>query len=177
MFKFNSKKPFLIITSIISIWAMTMASCDEKKKEDDPKPVETPGPLFKYTSNGKDFIGVAAYTTADTLFVPDNNKLIEILAGNADESESLQFLIDARSAGTFLINAPNATYDNKVLYYFDPFQIYEAISGTVTISKYDLVNKKISGTFSLNLGQNSSSTTILKVITNGVFNDVPFNKK
>lgn len=153
-----------------------MAWCKEKDKSDDVKPIEVPGPLFKFTSNGKDFAGVATFRNADTITVLPNNKLTEIFTYNADESEGLQFLIAARKVGSYAINDQNVTYTNLVFNYFNPKKTLEAVSGTGTITKYDLVNKKLSGTFSLNLGLSNFEPTITKVVTNGVFNDIKFTK-
>ncbi len=176
MYNFKSKKTLLIIVSIISVWSMTMSGCKDKK-EDDPKPViEAPKPLFKFTSNGKDFKGIASESFADTLTDVSKDKMIEIITYNADSSEGLQFLIKARATGTYLLNTPTTTYGSQVFNYFNPSQIYESIAGTVTITKYDLANKKISGTFEIKLGRSSKSTIVEKENTKGEFNDVKFTK-
>lgn len=104
------------------------------------------------------------------------DKMIEIITYNADSSEGLQFLIKARATGTYLLNTPTTTYGSQVFNYFNPSQIYESIAGTVTITKYDLANKKISGTFEIKLGRSSKSTIVEKENTKGEFNDVKFTK-
>ncbi len=85
------------------------------------------------------------------------------------------FIGSVINTGTF--NIDGANLNNAVLSIFDGNNLEHYTSdinnqGSVIITKYDTINKYISGTFSFKLG---SKGNIIKV-ENGVFTDIPFKQ-
>jgi len=108
---------------------------------------------------------------------PSNSYSITINTSDANDiwkNWSLQFFSDTIGTFQFTTNFPTPGAA-KASYSTGPTGTvvhFDAINGSVIVTKIDTVNKKISGTFNFTCAdENNSANT--KAVTEGTFTDVP----
>jgi|688.fasta_scaffold00911_40 hypothetical protein len=151
-----------IILALV-VFSVFAQSC--KKDEKTTNPV-TPTVGITTKINGKSF-------TDDSTTEAFKNSTIStsIFAINTAGTSSIGIGFGTVSAGTFTIGSGNngATYKAYDINGNDT--IYSATQGLFIISKYDLLNNKLSGTFSFTAVNSATGRTVS--ITEGVITDIP----
>lgn len=109
-------------------------------------------------------------TTIDT-GISDGIKFI-VIQGMDLGSNTLMLYIPSRDTGTFKLAQGIAS---TIRYTTKQGVMYRGKSGSVHVTKVDVINKKLSGTFDAKLLQTGSTDTIY--LGNGIFTDLPLPKK
>ncbi len=176
--------PFLIL-----FIAFSFTSCDNEPLDNalqlddfiiDEDEIIDPNAAFTATIDGVPFAShsnVATYTTVSGF----GNVLS--LVGLKINGQNIAIQIANPSVGTFVANNDETPTTNVLLTYTESLSndlIFTALNpdtdqstGTITITSFDLVTKKVSGTFSFT-GYLIDSTSLTREITNGVFTDILF---
>lgn len=158
--KKNMVNKIILALVVFSIFAQ---SCKKDEKTVTPT---TPTTGITAKINGKSF-------TDDSTTEAFKNSTIStsIYAINTAETSSIGIGFGAVSTGTFTIGSGNhgATYKAYDINGNDT--IYSATQGSFIISKYDLINNKLSGTFSFTAVNSATGRTVS--ITEGVITDIP----
>lgn len=121
-----------------------------------PAPSSTAARSFTCTINGTAF-------TADSAWYNNFNAGATNIFATKGSGTSLQYFeinLTGQTTTTYAIPANSFTYLNAT-------NTYAATGGSLSISTYDMANRKISGTFT---GVTAGSVTI----TNGVFTNLPY---
>jgi len=151
------KKSSLIIV-LSGLLIFVTCKKEENTLEDPNNTVES----FTATINGSSFAANSAEISGSS---------IEISGGNA--TESITFDIGSgKSAGTYNLSGWNSTSSTIGGRYRDltmAGHLYQATSGSVTFTKYDLGNNVIEGTFSFE-GYIMNGDTNTVSLTSGAFN-------
>lgn len=177
------------LKSICSIFVCTLAfisftSCDVEPI-DSAIDVSTGGgsgttiPTFKAKVNGVDFMAASDGIIGDFSTSAIGNELN--IVGLSSNGKSITIQLINPSIGTF--EASYNVSNLNILQYFDSSlgtngtfisynQTSDTSDGTVTITHFDRTTNKVSGTFSFTGFNPIDSST--KQITNGVFNNIPF---
>jgi len=132
---------------------------------------------FTATVAGQSFVADATAGTYATV----NSSNVLTITGIKSSGEYIGIQLINPTVGTFVVNALGG---NQTLSYREnstTTDVYSAFNpttaqptGTLTVSSLDLINKKVSGTFSFT-GYVLSNTTLTKQISNGVFTNVSFS--
>lgn len=158
--KINTLSKLILVLIVFSVFTQ---SCKKDEKTTTPF---TPTTGITAKINGKSF-------TDDSTTEAFKNSTIStsIYAINTAGTSSIGIGFGAVSAGTFTIGSGNhgATYKAYDINGNDT--IYSATQGTFIISKYDLINNKLSGTFSFTAKNSATGRTVS--ITEGVITDIP----
>ena len=121
-----------------------------------PTPNPTAARSFTCTINGAAF-------TADSAWYNNFNAGATNIFATKGSGASLQYFeinLNAQTTGTYNIPANSFTYINATT-------TYPATAGSLSISTYDVTNRKISGSFT---GITAGAVTI----TNGAFTNLPY---
>lgn len=163
---------FLSICIIITI-VFSINSCKKEKENITDNTQPTPTKNFKAKVNDTLFQADVSY-----MYLTNPSNSYSITINTQDEYDiwrnwSLQFFSDDTGTFLFTTNFPTPGVA-KASYSVGPsgnIIHYNAINGSVKVTKIDTVNKKISGTFSFTgADENNISNTIS--ITEGSFTDV-----
>lgn len=134
---------------------------------------------FTAKVNGEDFIAASSSIESSYALTSLGNEFN--ISGSTTSGKSISIQIVNPAVATFpaSFNISNLTllqYTDISLGTNGAFSSYnqatDVSSGTVTITKFDTVNDKVSGTFSFTAFNASDTTT--RSITNGVFNNITF---
>ena len=157
-------KTILTLAIIVSL-----ASC-KKKSTDDPTPTSV-SESFSVKINGVLFSPDVANVYVDT-FTQSGKFITQIIADKGENSLVLQF--NGKTANTYTQSAPNDHPMDVAIYYVGVDSTFicsnSAGGGTLNISKYDVANGKVSGTFSFKA--ESFFGNELKTFTEGKFENV-----
>ena len=133
--------------------------------------------VFTATVSGQSFVADA---TAGT-YVTVNSSNVLTITGIKPTGEYIGIQLVNPTVGTFVVNTLGG---NQTLSYREnsaTTDIYSAFNpttsqptGTLTVASLDLVNKKVSGTFSFT-GYVMTNNTLTKQISNGVFTNISFS--
>jgi hypothetical protein len=97
------------------------------------------------------------------------------------DTASVIIVFNATKVGTYLLNGDNIETGNSAYYYFrgksNGFVTDSSNIGNVTITKLDLEEKKVSGTFIFRAIQFVTTGSKVINVTNGVFKDIPIKTK
>ncbi len=148
------------ILILITIIAFSFAC----KKDSKIANIINPTASMKCKVNGADWSAQTRVTTMQS------NKFIINGTTGTSGSNVLNITIFGTTTGTY-INVPTqflATYTNDTN---ASDSLFTATEGTVTLSKVDTVNKRISGTFSFNA---KNAQLLNKQITAGTFTDLAY---
>ena len=144
---------FLLITFIFS-------GCDKKENETQPITQPAPAPGMTATLDGKPWKAVNPKATTKNQFI--------VAGASPDEISINLFHGGITEPGTYHVTA----------------MIMEPVPSTasaiawghpnaeITVTKYDMVEKKVSGTFSFIASPNPGATGT-RVVTDGIFTDIP----
>jgi len=164
---------FLFVVLITVSMIISINSC----KKDDKNTNTTPNnPTYNFSAkvDGELFNANVSYMY---LTNPSNSYSITINTSDVNDiwkNWSLQFFSDTIGTFQFTTNFPTPGVA-KASYSTGPTGTvvhFDAINGSVIVTKIDTVNKKISGTFNFTCAdENNSANT--KVVTEGTFTDVP----
>jgi hypothetical protein len=163
------KKLIKISGLLIGIIAISLSSC---------KKLSLPSMNAKFNDSTKNFI----FRTTFKGTVPTVGEGILILATTSSDlqhGEYLTLLIRGVEEKTYKLDVElsDGKYECGAVYRMkgenDTTNVYVGNSGTITITKIDTKNKKISGTFSFNL-VNSKNQTIK--VTDGVFKNLLYQE-
>jgi hypothetical protein len=168
----------------ISILIFTLISCNVEPLDNDIDSSTGGGSgttiaVFKAKVNGTDFVAISENIVGSYSTTSTGNELNIVGINSSGNSITIQILNP--SIGTF---EANFNINNlNLLQYFDSSlgtsgsflsynQTTDTSNGSVTISHFDTVNNKVSGTFSFTGFNPLDSST--RQITNGVFNNISF---
>ena len=168
----------------VLILVFTFTSCDVEPLDNNID-ISTGGgsgttiAVFTAKVNGVDFIAESDGIIGDFSTSSIGNELN--IAGLNSSGKSITIQLINPSVGTF--EASYNVSNLNLLQYFDTSlgtngtflsynQTTETSNGSVTITHFDRTTNKVSGTFSFTGFNPSDSST--KQITNGVFNNIPF---
>ena len=146
-----------ILTIGIAALALVFSSC----KKDGT----STGPSIKATIDG------AAWSANVRVATKYSDKFV--INGSALSGSSLIVTVNGTSVGTY--NLALTAFDCSAAYtksVSEPIP-YASITGTVTISKVDATNKKVSGTFEFSMLRNLSDNI---QITKGSFTDIAYTE-
>ena len=97
----------------------------------------------------------------------------------APDTASVLFVFNATKVGTYILNGSNFETGNVAYYHFrgkpNGFITDSSNIGNVTITKLDLEEKEVSGTFmfrAIQFDTTGSKVINVAIVTNGVFKDV-----
>ena len=164
---------------------MTLGAC---KKKEDPAPSNptTKSGIFTCKVNGNVWESNAASTLVpfgDTTMPSISAEIVgdtlSIIAFRTKSGDSSMLLFSATLKSTRLGTYNMSGSDNNIFYInsIDPLAMFAILFGytatsSLTITKWDATNKKMSGTFSSTMTPTSGGTTF--TITDGSFIDVSF---
>ena len=174
----NPRKAFLILGSILLVWATIMVGCKDKKETEIPTPPENTTPLFAYKVNGKLFTAALADSYADTT-LKQGKRIIRVIATNSANTDGITLEFENKAVGSYMLNTNvGGIITNQAFYskFTAPDTTFESVSGTVNISKYDLATKQLSGTFSFSAKKLFSSQAASKIITEGIITNIDLAK-
>lgn len=156
-------KPTLKLTCITVFTIGLITSISSCKKDSD---TNTPTPVVVDTAVYFDCKIGGVELLDDARFADySGTGLTRIIAQDGFKLIRIDF--PAEATGTFTLNNTN----NNVITFVDSVgTVYKSTSGTITVSKYEKNNQKISGTFSGVVKQEGG--TITKNVTEGKFNNV-----
>lgn len=158
--KINTLSKFILVLIVFSVF---IQSC--KKDEKTTTPV-TPTAGITAKINGKSF-------TDDGTTEAFKNSTIStsIYAINTAETSSIGIGFGAVTTGTYTIGSGNHGATYKAYDVNGNDTAYSATQGSFVITKYDLTNNKLSGTFSFTATNSATGRTV--AITEGVITDIP----
>lgn len=163
MNKINLILFFAIVSTIL-------ISCGEDDKDTIPTPT-TPVETFSAKINGVSYNPAIEDVYVDTL-IDGGDYITQIIADKGTESIVLQF--EGKIAGTYIQSGPTSNPNDVAIYYKGTDSAFvctnSAGGGTLTITKYDVANNKVSGTFSFK-GKTFGSS-VIKTISEGTFENV-----
>ncbi len=169
MFKFNSYKSMKNVLTLLFASVIFLTSCS-KKKTDEVSPSEEKE-SFSTKINGILFSPDVANVYIDT-FMQSGKFITQIIAEQGDKSLVLQF--NGKIANTYTQAAPNDHPMDVAIYTVGSDSTFICSNsvggGTLTISKYDIANGKVSGTFNFNAEYFFGNE--LKTFTEGAFVNV-----
>jgi len=169
MFKFKSNQS-MKIKSILFLASVVFLGACSKSKTDNPNPA-TDKESFSVKINGVAFSPNVANVYVDT-FMQSGKFITQIIAQEGDKSLVLQF--NGSIPNTYTQSAPTDYPMDVAIYYIGTDSTFicsnSAGGGTLSISKYDKVNSKVSGTFSFKAEEFFSND--LKTFTEGNFENV-----
>lgn len=154
----------LVILTII----LTLSSCHK---------LALPSMSAKFGETEKNFI-FRTTVTGDIPNVGTGFLIAATTSSDITSGEYLALLIGGNQAKEYKLNSSltAGSYECEAIYrkggQGDTVNIYAGNTGTITIDKIDTKNKKISGTFSFNLVNDSLNTTIS--VTEGKFNNLNY---
>lgn len=153
---------------IIIIFGVFITSCEEE--EEKTLIVDQVGTLTAKIDSLNSFVINLSKSTIDTSDY-DGTKIINIEAMD-NGSNTLLIYIPSRDTGMFKLAQG---VESTIRYITKQGIMYRGKSGNIHITKSDIINKKLSGTFDAKLLQTGSNDTIY--VTDGVFVDLPLPKK
>jgi hypothetical protein len=101
---------------------------------------------------------------------------LKIVAEHATpEKTQVLIVLNATKVGTYLLNSDNIKTENFAAYYIgnNVFATTSRFSGSITITKLDLDEKEVSGTFTFQAVQVQPPGSKVINFTNGAFKDMP----
>lgn len=152
---------------ILFISVLVNSSCEEAE---EPIIVDQTGTLTAKIDSLNSFVINLSKSTIDTSDY-DGTKIINIEAMD-NGSNTLLIYIPSRDTGMFKLAQG---VESTIRYITKQGIMYRGKSGNIHITKSDIINKKLSGTFDAKLLQTGSNDTIY--VTDGVFVDLPLPKK
>lgn len=150
--------------SIITVFiAILLFSC--KKEETNPS---TQAPFIGLSAkiNG---VAFSDQEIVEATMVP--NFLTSIFAIDTTETNSIAISFNKTEIGTYEFGIGNSGATYKKYDANGDATIYYAVDGKIVITKYDLVNHLLSGTFVMTAINDLSGEVV--EITDGVINDIP----
>ncbi|MCS6906213.1 MAG: DUF6252 family protein [Bacteroidia bacterium] len=135
-------------------------------KEEIKNKVSNYVPLFSASIEGKEWIGTASWRTTPIPLV-GHQTVITAVGSEGVSGSSIVITVGTNRAGAYSLGP--ATSGNTA-YYIEGQKRYDATQGQIQFSLFDTINKRISGTFSI---QVRNADGITKDITNGKFENLP----
>ncbi len=154
------------ITFFVAI-AITVASCKKDSKVND---VVNPTASMSCKINGTQWTSISRVT------VRQNNKFIISGTGSLG-SDILNITTFGITPKTYNLHPIDGIIEFSATFTQDTNNqdsLYQAVYGTVTLTKVDTVNKKISGTFNFRMSK-IIDPLIIKEITEGSFNNLSYS--
>jgi hypothetical protein len=165
----------LFIVTIIIV-AILLSGCKKTQTTIDSLPnIDTTIGDFSAIIDGQQWIATDSTRSASLL-----NSIFTI-SGTSSDGQTITISLADTTPGTYMLSkssASIATYTESNTYsgrYFSTNQSNNSslAGGMVVVKEIDKINKTISGTFTLNMYVDSNGG-YKKVITEGVFNDIPY---
>lgn len=157
-------KAIVIIFSVL----LLLIACKEDSKIND---VVNPTASFTCKINGQQWTAITRVTRKE------NDKFIISGTGSLG-SDVLNITTFGIEKKTYTLSPIDGKVEFSATFTMDTQttdSIYQALTGTVTITALDTINKKISGTFQFRAGK-VINPSLIKEVTNGSFNNLTYTE-
>jgi len=109
--------------------------------------------------------------TADSSITNQGKKQTLIISKNST-NEKLVIRFGARGLGTFFFNQIVGSEKPTIALYFKNDSTFQALNGSIKVTKYDIFKKTLSATFSFNSNYQFSGLPASKFITEGEIKNI-----